>query len=161
LHGQAAIELLAYAAFFLLVFVSAVSVFLYAQSQDAARAENAYAQEIAYSFADSIKTAFAAGPGFRQTVPIEPTLLGKPYALSVSRRSDPALSETGFVYVSWLSPLRFESFSAPTVTASYAFAGRGGAPNAIYSPPGTDIIVINCTAGYVNISNVAGTIRFE
>ena len=50
--------MLAYAAFFFAVFVTAVIVFLQVQTQELTRAENAYAQEIAYGFADSVHTAF-------------------------------------------------------------------------------------------------------
>ena len=45
MSGQAAVELLAYAAFFLLIFVSSVAVFSQQQAQGLVRAESAYAQQ--------------------------------------------------------------------------------------------------------------------
>ena len=118
-RGQAAVEVLAYAGFFFMVFVAAVSIFLQVQNQELSRAEHSYAQEIAYGFADSIHTAFVAGPGFVETVNVPKDILGKRYWLLVSYSKD-ASAGTGYVYVDWLSGGKNESFSAPTVTASYS-----------------------------------------
>ena len=84
-RAQAAVELLAYAAFFLLAFVSVVAVFFQLQSQELSRAQHAYAQEISYSLADSIRTALVAGPGFWEEVDMAPNILGKPYNITISR----------------------------------------------------------------------------
>ena len=123
--GQAAVELLAYAAFFLLIFVSSVAVFSQQQSQGLTRAESAYAQQIALSFADSIQTAFVAGPGFSQQVSIPHDLLGKPYKLVLSKGLSPASTETGFVYVEWNGIRGNTSFSAPAITSAYSVTESG------------------------------------
>ena len=118
-RGQAAVEMLAYAAFFFAVFVTAVAIFLQVQTQELTRAENAYAQEVAYGFADSIQTAFVAGPGFSQQVSIPRDLLGKPYKIVLSKGLAPASAETGFVYVEWQGASGSTSVSEPTITAAY------------------------------------------
>lgn len=118
--GQAAVEVLAYASFFLLVFAVLSAVFLSAQGQELSRAENAYAQEIAYSFSDNVRTAFIAGPGFVQDLVLPPNLLGKPYAIRLSSAAEPGLGqdirETGFIYVDWQGQTDSASFSAPAAT---------------------------------------------
>ena len=151
--------MLAYAAFFFAVFVTAVAVFLQVQSQEITRAENAYAQEIAYGFADSIHTAFVAGPGFVESVSVPKDILGKRYWLFVSMSSIPAAHETGIAYVNWESMGKNASFSAPTVTASYDLldGGAGG-----FVTKSGNYIVIDASQGKVlNISNVGGTIKIE
>lgn len=152
--------MLAYAAFFFAVFVAAVAVFLQVQGQELTRAENAYAQEIAYGFADSIHTAFVAGPGFVESVGMPRDILGKRYLLFVSMSADASAQETGLVYVNWESSGKNASFSAPTETASYAYAG--GADGMVTVQPGSNYIVIDPSKGSVlNISNVDGTIKIE
>ena len=120
MRAQAAVEMLSYAAFFLLVFVASVSVFFQQESQGLTRAESAYAQQIADSFADSIQTAFVAGPGFSQQVSIPHDLLGKPYKILVSYSPPPSSAETGFVYVEWNGVSGSTSFSAKTITSAYS-----------------------------------------
>lgn len=124
-RAQAAVEALSYAAFFLLAFVAAVAIFLQLQNQELSRAEHSFAQQIAYQFSDQIEVAFTAGPGFWQNVSLPPKLLGKPYRIVISKATDAQERETGFVYVNWQGPSRNSTFSAPTVTASYA-ADTGG-----------------------------------
>ena len=111
--------MLSYAAFFLLVFVASMSIFFQQQVQGMARAESAYAQQIAGSFAYSIQTAFVAGPGFSQQVSIPRDLLGKPYKIVLSKGLAPASAETGFVYVEWQGASGSTSVSEPTITAAY------------------------------------------
>ncbi|GEM_PF-916579 len=127
LRAQAAVEVLAYASFFLLVFVAVVAVFFQMQSQELSRAEHAYAQEIAYEFSDHIHTTFVAGPGFYQVITVPPDLLGKPYNISISRKLPSAIGttafvETGFVYVDWQGPTGLSTFSSPAITSSYEAA---------------------------------------
>ena len=154
--AQASVEMLSYLAFFLVVFVAAMSTFLFLQSQETARAENAYAREIAYSFSDSIQRAFMAGDGFSQNVAIPPTLLGKQYLIAVSHASSPASAQTGLVYVWWDSSGQTGSFSAPTVTANYSAQYVPG----FISTSNPGIILINSTIGSVNMTNYNGMIRF-
>jgi len=150
--------MLAYAAFFFAVFVAAVAVFLQVQSQDLARSENAYAQEIAYGFADSIHTAFVAGPGFAETVRLPPDILGKRYWLLVSMSPDASAQETGMAYVDWESTDKNSSFSAPTVTASYIYTED--ADGMVTSSPTGNFIVIDPSEGsFLNISNEGSRIR--
>ena len=160
LRGQAAVELLAYAAFFFMVFVTAVVVFLQVQTQELTRSENAYAQEIAYGFADSIHTAFVAGPGFVESVSVPKDILGRRYWLLVSGSSDASAQETGLVYVNWESTNKNASFSAPTVTASYIHTGD--ADNMVTSPTGSNFIVIDPTKGdFLIIGNEGNRIRIQ
>ncbi|MFA6327848.1 MAG: hypothetical protein WCY41_00185 [Candidatus Micrarchaeia archaeon] len=152
--------MLAYAAFFFAVFVTAVAVFLQAQNQELTRTENTYAQEIAYGFADNIHIAFVAGPGFVERVEVPKDILGKKYLLLVSISPDASLQETGNVYVNWESAGKNASFSAPTVTASYAPTTDGGMVTVPEeSPYGGRFIIIDPSAGSaLNISNNDGII---
>jgi hypothetical protein len=159
MHGQAAIEVLAYAGFFFLVFVAAVSVFLNIQNQEMTRAENSYAQEIAYGFSDSIHTAFVAGPGFVQTVKVPPNLLGRRYWLKVSFSPTAATSETGLAYVEWQSFGRNASYSAQTITANYeAMVDSLGF---VTIQPGNFIVIDASQNLMINISNQNGKIRIQ
>jgi len=153
--AQAAVEVLSYGSFFLLIFVVAVAIFFQMQSQELSRSEYAYAQQTAYQFADQIQIAFVAGSGFWEVVRIPPELLGKNYNFVVSRSyGQQAINETGFVYVNWGNG---KSVSAPTVTTSYEVSPVSSGQ--IYY--GTNNFVeINNTAGCVNISNSEGTIIF-
>ena len=158
LRAQAAIEVLAYAGFFFLVFVAAVSVFLNIQNQELTRAENSYAQEIAYGFSDSIHTTFVAGPGFVQTVRMPRDILGKRYWLKVSYSPNAATSETGLAYVEWESFGKNTSYSAQTITANYQ--PITDSLGFVTTPPGSNFIVIDANQNLpINISNVNGTIK--
>jgi len=124
--GQAAVEVLAYASFFLLVFAAIAAVFLQLQSQELSRAESAYAQQIAYGLADNVHTAFIAGPGFSQEVALPLKLLGKDYSIRVSSSTLPlsqpvqsGVGETGFVYVDWQGTADTQTFSVPSVTSAF------------------------------------------
>ena len=156
--------MLVYAGFFFMVFVTAVAVFLQVQNQELSRAENAYAQEIAYGFADSIQTAFVAGPGFVESVRLPPDILGKRYWVEVSHSPNADSLETGLVYVEWLSNGQNMSFSAPTVTANYTYGTEGG-PSPFVSDRITadhrkEFVVIDASQGLpLNISNEGGGIK--
>ena len=156
--------MLVYAGFFFAVFVTAVAIFLQVQNQELSRAENAYAQGIAYGFADSIQTAFVAGPGFVETVRLPTDILGKRYWLEVSHSPSAAGLETGFVYVEWLSDGKNVSFSAPTVTSNYSFRADGGSSPFVSDRITTDglkeFVVIDTQQGLpLNISNEGGGIK--
>ena len=161
LQGQAAVEALSYGAFFMLIFVGAVAVFLQTQSQDTTRAEYAYAQQIAYGFADQIYVTSLAGNGFMQNVSVPGDLLGKSYNITISRPplSSPgsqAQLKTGFVYVEWLSSNgRYGSVSAPTITTDYEMT--------TYAPwinnNSQGFVVIESGIGQFKLSNMNGTIR--
>lgn len=160
-RGQAAIEVLSYAAFFMLVFVVGAAIFLQLEEQELSRAENAFAQQVAYQFADYIETAFIAGPGFSGNVTVPASIHGRPYTISVSRPSGiggAGSQETGFVYIDWRGPVRASSFSAPSVTADYQFAETFGF---IYNNS-RGAVVINASKGLpITIENVGGAIRFR
>ncbi|HIH19609.1 TPA: hypothetical protein HA225_06605 [Candidatus Micrarchaeota archaeon] len=159
MRGQAAVEVLAYAAFFLLVFVTSVAIFLQLQEQELSRAENAFAQEVAYGFADHIETAFVAGKGFSQTVTLPSNIHGKPYIITVSKAERADLKETGFVYVDWQGPSRINSFSAPTITSSYDLLVD---PSGFISNPNANSILINASKGLrVKIENTGSSIKFS
>jgi len=155
--AQAAIELLAYAAFFLFTFVAAVAVFFQLQAQEISRAERSFAQEIAFQMADQINTAFIAGSGFSQSVQITPMLLGKPYTMTISRITGATSKESGLVYVNWKGPSGQElTVSAPTVTAAYNLT-----PSANYVwTDSSSFTVVNSTIGTLNMTNRNGTIHF-
>ncbi|VVB99635.1 Uncharacterised protein [uncultured archaeon] len=155
--GQAAVEVLAYASFFLLAFVATMAVFFQMQSQELSRAEHAYAQEVAYQFADYVHTAFVAGPGFVQNVTLAPDILGKPYTISVSQKvatsaTSAAERETGFAYVDWQGPSGLSTYSAPTITAAYAATES----SCIKVDTTTSFIRMNCTK--IEMRNINGTI---
>ncbi|MFA6907524.1 MAG: hypothetical protein WC263_01730 [Candidatus Micrarchaeia archaeon] len=158
-RAQAAVEMLAYAAFFFAVFVTAVAVFLQVQNQELTRAENAYAQEIAYGFADSIHSAFVAGPGFTESISVPRDILGKRYWLLLSRSSDASVQETGIAYVNWETFGKNASFSAPTVTSDYGLVdeGQGG----FVTASGNFIIIDAAQGKAINISNAGGMIKIE
>ena len=118
---------MAYASFFLLVFAAVAAIFLQMQNNELSRAESAYAQEIAYGFADNVRTAFIAGPGFSQEIALPARLLGKPYQIRISSSADLPLdtpiTETGFIYVEWLGTSgQPQSFSAPAATPAFRAA---------------------------------------
>jgi hypothetical protein len=152
--------MLTYLAFFLVIFTAAVSTFMFLQTQETARAENAYAQQIAYSFANSIQNAFIAGPGFYQNVTIPQSLLGKPYTIAVSHADNPIGSQTGMVYVEWNSPGQSGSFSAPTITTNYSAVACCSPPLPSYIQNIGNLIVINSSVGNINMYNINGQIRF-
>ncbi|MCX8198025.1 MAG: hypothetical protein N3F07_02410 [Candidatus Micrarchaeota archaeon] len=152
--GQAAVEVISYSVLFLLMLLLSIAIFFYLQSQEIAKAENAYAQQIAYQLSDQINVAFVAGDGFWHTVRIPPDLLGKNYQFMVSRAyGQQAQNETGFVYVNWNSGK--SSVSAPAITASFGISSLGSGIG--YSG---DFIEINSTVSCLNISNQAGNITF-
>jgi len=157
-RAQAAVELLAYASFFLLMLVGTIAIFFQMQSQETERAQNAYAQEIAYGFADHVRTAFIAGSGFSEEFYLPSEILGKPYRILLSRAGSPSAKETGIVYVVWAGPNGNEaSLSASTVTAAYRYT--------LSSPFITfdqDFIVINpSTWQKVRMGNSAGNITIS
>ena len=158
-RAQAAIELMSYAAFFLLILVATIAIFFQTQAQETTRAENAYAQEVAYGFADHIRTAFIAGSGFSENFTIQPNILGKPYRILVSHSGSPALKETGLVYVEWQGPGGSASLSAPSVTAAYQSINYG---SFITQPPPGNFIVIDSEYGQsILMSNSNGRITIS
>jgi hypothetical protein len=149
--------MLAYAAFFFAVFVTAITVFLQVHGTELSRAESAYAQEVAYGFADAIQVAFVAGPGFSGSTSVPPSILGKPYMLYVSTSPYAGSSETGFVYVEWESAGRNASFSAPTVTADYGITQDQSGMVTLIDNGDSRFIAVNPLQGSVlNISNEGG-----
>ena len=157
--GQAAIEVMSYGALFLLVFVAVTAAVFQMQSQELSRAEFAYAQQEAYAFADHIQTAFIAGDGFWESVPVQPKLLGKDYKIVVSMPSSASAAsvETGFVYVQWRGVSGNMSASAPTVTTKYGFISGPG----IEKPHDfVEISPSELADGSVNITNDHGEIVF-
>lgn len=159
-RAQAAIEVLSYAAFFFMVFVAAVSILLQVQGNEITRAENAYAQEIAYGFADNIHTAFVAGPGFVESVSVPKDILGKRYWIFVSKSSQASVHETGIAYVEWQSFGKNMSFSAATLTADYEYVGDS--TGFVTESGNGNFIRIDAWQGkMINISNVGGKIRIQ
>lgn len=157
-RAQAAVELLAYSSFFLIVLVGAVAIFFNLQSQEAERAQNAYAQEIAYGFADHVRTALIAGNGFSEEFYLSSDILGKPYRILLSSATSPSSRETGLVYVVWAGPSGYEaSLSAPTVTAAYL-----PVTDAHFIKLDHDFIVINPSVWQkVRMGNSAGNITIS
>lgn len=159
LRGQAAVEAMAYGAFFMLVFVGAAGLFLQMQSQELTRAEHSYAQQIAYGFADSIYIASLAGNGYVQTVKVPADLLGRNFNIIISRPSlhpgSQTYEETGIVYVEWMaSNGRLSSVSAPTITTSYNYWYEHGK----IENNTRDFIVVMSGIGQLNMTNRNGTI---
>lgn len=142
--AQSAIEVISYGAFFLVLFIATIAILLQQQNQGLIRAENAFAQEVAFSIADSIHTAFVAGPGFSQIVKLPKDVLGKPYNISISFSSSPSSKETGFVYIELIGSSGRLSFSAPTITTSYSAHASG---NFIKVDSASERIIINPQQG--------------
>ena len=161
-RGKASVELISYAAFFFLVFMAAVVIFFQMQSQEMYRAENANAQEIAYGFADQIRTAFVAGDGFGQSISIPTNILNKPYTLSITSAGTASTTPTGYVYVEWQGVNGQESVSAATMTTNYnATACTTSNPNAFICQNVSGRITINASQQHMVImSNNNGTIIF-
>lgn len=160
--GQAAVEMLSYAAFFLFVFVSSASILLHMQNQEILRAETAYAQNVAHAFSNNIHVAFISGEGYKETVKLPKDILGKRYWLLISRSPNANEIETGFVYVEWLSDGKNMSFSAPTITANYTWVTDADKFISHKAEGGVEFIVIDAKQGHpVSITNKGGGILIE
>jgi hypothetical protein len=154
-RGQAAIELLAYATFFLLAFVVIVSSLVYLQGQEQMRAENAYAQQVAQMFANKIYVTYTSGPGLMQRVELPADILGKPYTIGLSNR-------TGILYMNWESKGRNMSFSTNTITSIYDFEVSSGKIWYENLPGSGTLIMLNgSNVASVLLTNVNGTIKIE
>ncbi|VVB56926.1 Uncharacterised protein [uncultured archaeon] len=86
LRGQAAIEVLVYMGFFMLVFVSLSVMFLSQIGQDVVQREYRLSQSVSAQIADDVNTAQLAGPGFNATFPVPRQISGRNYSLNFSDR---------------------------------------------------------------------------
>ncbi len=94
-RAQAAVEILTYMSFFLLVFVI-ISLSIISQvGQDISQREFSLSRSIAAQVADFVQLAMLAGPGFDATFQIPTKINGKPYSLN--------LTDGGSIYV-YLDP---------------------------------------------------------
>ncbi len=103
-RGQAAIEVLVYMGFFMLIFVSMSVMFLTQINQDVVQREYQLSQSIAGQIADDVMTAQLAGPGFNATFPVPGKISGRNYMLNFSNQ--------GWLYVT-LEPTKSGGY--PTV----------------------------------------------
>ena len=83
-RGQAAIEVLVYMGFFMLVFVSLSVMFLSQIGQDVVQREYRLSQSISAQIADDVDTAQLAGPGFNATFPVPRQISRRNYMLNFS-----------------------------------------------------------------------------
>ncbi len=100
LRAQAAVEILTYVGFFLLIFV-VLSISIISQvGQDISQREFTLSRSIAAQVADDVQLALLAGPGFDATFPLPAKIDGKPYTLN--------LTDGGSIYV-FLDPGTIQS----------------------------------------------------
>lgn len=89
--GQAAVEVLVYLGFFLLVFVSLSTMLMLQLGQDITQREYMLSQEIASQISSYIDIALAAGPGFNATFDLPPQITGQDYIIN--------FTDAGSVYI--------------------------------------------------------------
>ena len=80
-HGQAAVEVLIYMGFFMMIFVSFTVILLVQVNQDVARRQQQVSQSVADQVGQDVDLAILAGPGFNATFPIPDHIAGQPYEL--------------------------------------------------------------------------------
>jgi hypothetical protein len=115
-RGQAAVEMMAYAGFFLLLFITFGYLFISQQATDLQARQYAAAKAIGAGAASNADLAFLAGDGFYGRFPLQTDILGQPYNLS--------FSSSGYVYVLWRGLSGDVTFLYPT--RSGAFFANGG-----------------------------------
>ncbi len=98
--GQAAVEVLVYLGFFLLVFVSLSMMFMLQINQDIIQREYLLSRQVAAQVAVEVDMALEAGPGFNATFPVPTQVAGQPYAL--------VFTDAGSLYVQ-VAPGRAQS----------------------------------------------------
>ncbi|MCL6088692.1 MAG: hypothetical protein M1530_00825 [Candidatus Marsarchaeota archaeon] len=100
LRAQAAVEVLVYLGFFLLVFVSLSLMFMLQINQDIVQREYMLSRQLAAQVAVEVDMALEAGPGFNATFPVPAQVAGQPYAL--------VFTDAGSLYVQ-VAPGRTQS----------------------------------------------------
>jgi hypothetical protein len=125
-RAQAAVEVLVYLGFFLLVFVSLSMMFMLQINQDIVQREYMLSREIAAQVAVEVDMALEAGPGFNATFPVPAQVAGQPYAL--------VFTDAGSLYVQ-VAPSRTQSvpslfyFPLSTRRISLGCANQNDDPN--------------------------------
>ena len=99
-RAQAAVEVLVYLGFFLLVFVSLSMMFMLQINQDIVQREYMLSRQLAAQVAGEVDMAIEAGPGFNATFPVPAQVAGQPYAL--------VFTDAGSLYVQ-VAPSRTQS----------------------------------------------------
>lgn len=90
-RGQAAVEVLIYMGFFMLVFVSLTVLFLMQVNQDVVRRQQQVSRSVAEQVAQDVELATLGGPGFNATFPISDRIAGQPYELY--------FNDAGYMYI--------------------------------------------------------------
>jgi hypothetical protein len=91
MRGQAAVEVLIYMGFFMLIFVSLLVLFLLQVNQDVVQRQQLLSQSTAAQVAQDVELAMLAGPGFNATFPIPDRIGGQPYELY--------FNDAGYMYI--------------------------------------------------------------
>ncbi len=108
-RGQAAIEIMVYVGFFLMVFVVINLFFILQVSQDISQRQYTLSQSSAAQVAEDLQMALSAGPGFSYNFSIPTSISGRSYSVNITNSSS--------IYVQ-------------------VEGGPGGAPSRIYFPLG-------------------------
>lgn len=90
-RAQAAIEVLIYLGFFMLVFVSLTVLFLMQVNQDVIRRQQQVSNAVAEQVAQDVEIAILGGPGFNATFPIPDRIAGQQYELY--------FNDAGYMYI--------------------------------------------------------------
>ncbi len=114
--GQASVEFLVYASFFMVLFVVATAHFIDQYQQDVVKREGELAKEFGAGFADEINMMVAVGDSFEANFTFEKNLLGSPY--------DVTFSDDGFVIVNWSRGALESTYAYPLSTQNIT-AGNG------------------------------------
>lgn len=152
--GQAAVEVISYAIFFLLTLLFSLYAFYQLQFQEISKAQDSYTQEFSYKIAENINFVFSSGNNSWYSFPLPPNVLGKDYYLLVSfaRPGFAGQKETGFVYVN-LKDDKNTSKSAILITSAINFISSQDI--GLVSST-SNLIRINSSIRCLNVSNNGG-----
>jgi hypothetical protein len=150
--GQAAIEMMAYAGFFLLVFIAFTYIFITQQASDLQSRQIDVAKGIGAGVASNADLAFLAGDGFYGRFPLQQDILGQPYTIS--------FSSSGFVQVNWQGPTGEATFLYPTRSGAFKAGGLYVSQQPVTRPDGTSVILVSpdVSIGHITMRNQGGTI---
>lgn len=151
--GQAAVEFLAYATFFMFFFAFSTYYFASQQEGELNYRQNQIAKEIGTQYADYVDFAVGAGDGFRGNFTIPKNLGGSAY--------EAKFGSDGFVYLNWSNTRGQFSYPYPTSTNNTDIAD--GAPSSLTRTPplvaGTNSYInIDVSKGEMTLINQGGKI---
>jgi len=166
-RGQAAIEVLVYMGFFMMIFVSLSVMFLSQINQDVVQREYRLSQSIAAQIADDVNTAQLAGPGFNATFPIPRQISGRNYFLNFSDQGilsiqlqpkGKDLAFTQYNVTTFTFPLSTRNIRLGCAGPNPACPGNGQ----VSGLPGYDLALhsywwVNASRGTLGVANIANS----